>query len=85
MVSHLSRKFNGIWYTTAFLFPFGMLEDFDFHSLRHTHATELVDAGAKPEFVQHRLGHKKIEITMNTYYHLTDETRRKQADEINMF
>lgn len=61
------------------------LEDFDFHSLRHTHATELVDAGAKPEFVQHRLGHKKIEITMNTYYHLTDETRRKQADEINLF
>ena len=25
MVSHLSRKFNRIWYTTAFLFPFGML------------------------------------------------------------
>lgn len=61
------------------------LKDFDFHSLRHTHATELVNAGAKPEYVQHRLGHKKIEVTMNVYYHLTDDERKKQSELLQMF
>lgn len=44
---------------------------FDYHSLRHTHATKLVKAGANIKAVQQRLGHKDITTTMNTYVHHT--------------
>ena len=51
--------------------------EFDFHSLRHTHATMLVENGAPLKYVQRRLGHKKIDVTMNIYQHLTDALREK--------
>lgn len=47
-------------------------EDFDFHSLRHTHATNLAEAGANPKYVQARLGHKNIQVTMQVYQHTSD-------------
>ena len=47
-------------------------EDFDFHSLRHTHATNLAEAGANPKYVQARLGHKNIQVTMQVYQHCSD-------------
>lgn len=47
--------------------------EFDFHSLRHTHATILVENGANIKNVQARLGHEKIETTLQTYIHNTEE------------
>ena len=51
---------------------------FDFHSLRHTHATYLAEAGVNPKNLQARLGHEKIETTLQTYIHdtqlMADET-----------
>lgn len=47
-------------------------EDFDFHSLRHTHATNLAEAGANPKYVQARMGHKNIQVTMQVYQHTSD-------------
>ena len=47
------------------------LPDFDFHSLRHTHATTLAEAGAPFKYVQYRLGHKTIEVTLRTYQHVS--------------
>lgn len=47
------------------------IERFDFHSLRHTHATELCENGVNIKEIQRRLGHKRIEITMRTYLHAT--------------
>lgn len=44
---------------------------FDFHSLRHTHATKLIEAGANVKNVQARLGHTKISTTLQTYAHDT--------------
>lgn len=35
---------------------------FDFHSLRHTHTTLLLEAGANPLDVQERLGHSHLAI-----------------------
>ena len=46
---------------------------FDYHSLRHTHATILAEKGASPKYVQHRLGHKNIQVTMQIYQHLTEK------------
>ena len=56
-------------------------EDFDFHSLRHTHATNLAEAGANPKYVQARLGHKNIQVTMQVYQH-TSDTIIQQGDKI---
>ena len=44
---------------------------FNFHSLRHTHCTRLLEAGLPLKYVQERLGHKNISVTMDIYNHLT--------------
>ena len=51
--------------------------EFDFHSFRHTHATMLAENDAPPKYLQDRLGHKNLEITMRFYLHLTDTMREK--------
>ena len=48
---------------------------FNYHSLRHTHATMLIQAGAPIKDVQERLGHANIATTMNAYVHNTDAMR----------
>ena len=45
---------------------------FDYHSLRHTHATMLIESGVSPKVVQQRLGHKKIVTTLQTYVHASE-------------
>lgn len=45
---------------------------FDFHSLRHTHATMLAENGASPMYVSNRLGHKNLDVTLRVYYHYTE-------------
>lgn len=41
------------------------------HMLRHTHATELLQAGVPIEMVAKRLGHRSVETTKKIYEHLT--------------
>lgn len=58
--------------------------EFDFHSLRHTHATMLTEAGVPPVYIQRRLGHKNIDVTMNIYAnHLTEEFKRQGTSILN--
>lgn len=54
--------------------------EFDFHSLRHTHATILVENGADVKNVQKRLGHEKIETTLQTYVHDTEDMAERSVD-----
>lgn len=49
---------------------------FNFHKLRHTHATKLIELGAPIKDVQERLGHSNISTTMNTYVHTTDKMKQ---------
>lgn len=53
---------------------------FNFHSLRHTHATMLLEHGANIKEIQARLGHKKIETTLDTYTHVTKKMDRETVD-----
>jgi integrase len=49
------------------------------HGLRHTCATLLLAAGVQPHVVQRRLGHKKIEITLNIYSHVMPSMQEDAA------
>ena len=40
------------------------------HDVRHTHASLLIDMGCTPLLVAERLGHEKVQTTMDTYSHL---------------
>ena len=40
------------------------------HDLRHSHASMLVEMGVAPLEIAERLGHEKVETTLNTYSHL---------------
>jgi len=49
-------------------------KEFDYHSLRHTHATMLLEAGAYPIDIQERLGHANLDMTYR-YTHDTDRLK----------
>lgn len=44
---------------------------FNFHALRHTHATMLIEAGTPVKTVSERLGHGNVRTTLETYVHVT--------------
>lgn len=50
-----------------------------FHTLRHTHATMLLQAGADINTVQERLGHASASTTLNTYGHVLPGRDREIA------
>lgn len=52
--------------------------------LRHSHASLLISKlGAQPLVVAERLGHEKIQTTLNTYSHLFPNQARDLADQLN--
>jgi len=54
-----------------------------FHELRHTHASQLIDAGVDVVTISKRLGHASPTITLSTYAHLFRKDDGKAADAIN--
>ena len=50
---------------------------YTFHSMRHTHATLLLEAGEDLELVSKRLGHGSINTTAQTYFHVLDTRKQK--------
>jgi len=59
--------------------------NFNFHSLRHTHATMLLESGANPKDVQKRLGHNRISTTLDTYTHVTETMEKSTIDLFEKF
>jgi integrase len=59
------------------------MPEITFHSLRHTHASALIDAGVDIVTISKRLGHKKPDITLRVYSHLFRNDDSKAADAIN--
>ena len=61
----------------------GITKDFDFHSLRHTHASMLAELGVDPKYIQARLGHSDMRVTLDVYVHTTDKMRERGRKVIN--
>lgn len=58
-------------------------ENWDFHSLRHTHATMLLEAGVPMAVIQERLGHTNIDMTEHYTSHITNSMRENLTDVLN--
>lgn len=54
------------------------------HDLRHSHASLLVELGFQPIAIAERLGHEKIETTLNTYSHLYPNKQKELADRLEL-
>jgi integrase len=54
-----------------------------FHSLRHTHATQLLLEGVHPKVAQERLGHATVAMTLDIYSHVTERLRDDAAAKID--
>ena len=54
------------------------------HDLRHSHASLLVELGFQPLAIAERLGHEKIETTLNTYSHLYPNKQPELADRLEL-
>lgn len=52
------------------------------HDLRHSHASLLINMNVTPLLVSERLGHVKVETTLNTYSHLYPDEQKKIADSL---
>ena len=50
------------------------------HDLRHSHASLLIHLGFTPTLIADRLGHEKIETTLNTYGHLYPSKQNEVAE-----
>lgn len=55
------------------------------HDLRHTHATFLLEQKVNPKIIQERLGHKNVNITLNTYSHALPSMQLEAAHKFDVF
>ena len=53
------------------------------HDLRHSHASLLIELGFSPLEIANRLGHEKVETTLNTYSHLYPNKQTKLAERLD--
>jgi len=53
------------------------------HDLRHSHSSHLIELGFTPVAIAERLGHEKVETTLNTYVHLYPNKQNEIADKLD--
>lgn len=51
------------------------IKRFSMHVLRHTYATRAVERGVNPKTLQKLLGHASLQVTMDTYVHVSDDSK----------
>lgn len=56
--------------------------NYKFHILRHTFATNCLEVGMDVKALSEILGHSSVEITLNKYIHSSTETKRKYLEKL---
>lgn len=63
-------------------YPEAKFERFTPHCLRHTFATNCIAKGMHPKTLQKLLGHNSLQMTMDLYCHVLDETLKEEMSTI---
>ena len=53
------------------------------HDIRHSHASLLVELGFSPPLIAERLGHERVQTTMDTYSHLYPNKQVEVANQLD--
>ena len=53
------------------------------HDIRHFHASLLVEMGFSPLLIAERLGHARVQTTMETYSHLSPNKQAEVAKRLD--
>lgn len=61
------------------------IDNRNFHTLRHTFATNCVENGMDVKVLSELLGHSDVKITLNRYVHPTTDAKRKQIEILSDF
>lgn len=59
-------------------------ERFTPHTFRHTFATRAIEQGMNPKTLQKILGHATLQMTMDLYCHVTDDTLSSEMQKLEM-
>jgi integrase len=78
--AHSPKDFSTAWGVVAKAIG---LPDVTFHALRHTHASQLIDAGVDIVTISQRLGHASPNVTLGIYAHLFRKSDDKASQAIN--
>ena len=60
------------------------LESIRIHDLRHSHTAHLIEIGFSVLAIAERLGHDRVETTMNIYAHLYPNKQQQLADKLDL-
>ena len=74
------RAFSKEWARVAASIGFAGLT---LHALRHSHASQLIDAGIDIVTISRRLGRAKLDITLRVYAHMFADADTKAADAVD--
>ncbi len=58
---------------------------FTMHQFRHTFCTMLYNAGVDVKMAQDIMGHNSVNVTLDIYTHLSQESKKISADKINTY
>ncbi len=53
------------------------------HDIRHSHASLLIEMGFSPLLIAERLGHEKVQTTLDTYSHLYPNKQIEAANKLD--
>ena len=59
------------------------MRQLNFHALRHSHATILLKQGVNPKVVSERLGHAKVDTTLDIYSHVLPSMQEEAAQRLD--
>ena len=77
-------NFNALKYCNKVI-QYELKIPFNFYSLRHTHATILIQEGDAIKDVQERLSHSSAQTTLNIYTHNTETQKKKSISLFESF
>lgn len=64
------------------LTPLEQIERFSGHCFRHTFATRAIEAGVTPKTLQKYLGHATLQMTMDLYVHVSNDTKQLEMEKL---